>query len=293
MSSEYVTVSIPQFGCEQYIERAVTSILTQTHKNLTVVVVNDGDKDFRWKELSHIDDSRLIRFDLSSNQGRYFADQVVLEATTDKYLLIQDADDFSEPERVEKLLDQIKKDSSNGAVSITRMYATSDYPVPVSYKDWFPERNEPPGEKFINRLGHYGLFEIRSLKDIGGYFGGFRISYDRLVMNLMLMTGKISFVKEPLYNYCRRHGSLTLDSTTDMHSNARQEALSKLQEIYDKIFPVYLDYSVNKIKKNDFLIIIRQAVRKYLTNESQDELANETARLKEKLQNSNKGFDQS
>lgn len=284
MSAERVTVSIPQFGCEEYIQRAVSSILTQTYNNLLVVVVNDGDDNFHWESLSQISDPRLVRFNLSSNQGRYFADQVVLEATTDKYLLIQDADDWSEPERVEKLLDQIKKDSSNGAVSIIRMHATSDYPIPISYKDWYPERNEPPGEKFINRLGHYGLFEIKSLKDIGGYFGGFRISNDRLIMNLLLMTGRISFVEGPLYNYCRRHGSLTLDSSTDMYSSARQEAIAKLQGIYDNILPSYLDYSAHKIEKGDFLTAIRQCVREYLTKESQDELDHETAKLKQMLQ---------
>lgn len=284
MDLERITVSIPQFGCEQYLPRAVSSILTQTYDNLLVIVVNDGDDNFQWESLSQINDPRLVCFDLSSNQGRYFADQVVLEATPDKYLLIQDADDWSEPERVEKLLGQIKKESSNGAVSTVRMHATPDYPIPISYKDWYPERNNPPGERFINHLGHYGLFEIKSLKDIGGYFGGFRISYDRLIMNLLLMTSTISFVKEPLYNYCRRHNSLTLDPKTDMHSEVRLEAIAKLEEVYNRIFPTYLDYSANKIEKSQLLTTIKQYIGEYITRESQIELAKETARLRQKLQ---------
>src|SRR5712692_1784143 len=96
----HVTVSIPYFQCKQYICKAVESILGQSHTNLTLVVVNDGDDDPPWDQLTYIDDPRLVRFDMRSNHGRYFADTVVLNATTDNYLVIQDADDWSEPDRI-------------------------------------------------------------------------------------------------------------------------------------------------------------------------------------------------
>lgn len=285
MVTERITVSIPQYGCGQFIHRAVVSLLSQTYSNLLVVVVNDADRNFNWEQLSDIDDRRLVRFDLVANHGRYFADQVVLKATPDKYLLIQDADDWSEPRRVEKLFAQINKDYSNGALSTVRMYATSDYPIPVSYINWLPERNNTPGEKLINRLGHYGLFKINSLEDIGGYYGGFRIVYDRLIMNLLLMTGKISFVDEPLYNYCRRHGSLTLGSDTDMGSNTRQVVVGELQLEYDHIYYSYLNYTSNRIKREEFLDAIKQCVNEHISKESRTELDREAKRLQQKLRN--------
>lgn len=286
MSKNRVTVSIPQYRCGEYISRAVSSILAQTHKDLLVIVTNDGDKDFHWEELSQIKDSRLVRFDLTSNQGRYFVDQVVLNFTPDKYLLIQDADDWSEKYRVQKLLEQIEKDSSNCAVSTIRMHATVDYSPPVSYINWSTERNTPLDRRLINRLGHYGLFKTESLNEIGGYFGGFRIAYDRLIMNLLLMTGKISFVEEPLYNYCRRSGSLTLDPNTDKFSVARREINTKLENIYNKTFTLYLDYLSNKIKREELLIFIRRLVDENIPDETKRKLNTETTRLKKILQNS-------
>ena len=286
MNKKRVTVSIPQYKCSEHINRAVSSILAQTHKDLLVIVTNDGDKDFHWDELSQIKDPRLVRFDLTSNQGRYFVDQVVLNSTPDKYLLIQDADDWSEKYRVEKLLEQIEEDSSNCAVSTVRMHATVDYPPPVSYVNWSTERSTPLDRRLINRLGHYGLFKTESLKEIGGYFGGFRIAYDRLIMNLLLMTGKVSFVEEPLYNYCRRSGSLTLDPNTDKFSDARREVNTKLEKIYDKTFTLYLDYLSNKIKREELLVFIRQLIDENISSKTKSELEAETTRLKKILQNS-------
>src|SRR5690606_4514374 len=95
-----VVVSIPCFGCHRYIARSVESILQQTYTDIQVVVVNDGDPRPPWEALSHIDDPRLVRFSLPENYGPYFAHAVVLAATSSPYFLVQDADDWSDPERI-------------------------------------------------------------------------------------------------------------------------------------------------------------------------------------------------
>src|SRR5262245_6669645 len=101
-----VTVVITHYQCRAYIRQAVESILNQTHANLTLVVVNDGDPDPPWPELAHIGDRRLVRFDLSRNYGLYFAIQVVLAATDAPFFAVQDADDWSDPPRIARLLAQ-------------------------------------------------------------------------------------------------------------------------------------------------------------------------------------------
>ena len=94
--------SIPHYGPGDYLRFAVESILGQTHRDLTCVVVFDGDRT-GWNTIDDIDDARLVRHVLGENRGRYFADQVVLDATQSDYFLVQDSDDWSEPGRVERL----------------------------------------------------------------------------------------------------------------------------------------------------------------------------------------------
>ncbi|MBZ5626936.1 MAG: glycosyltransferase [Acidobacteriia bacterium] len=45
-----VVACIPHFKCKAHIRRAVESLLRQTHRNLTIVVANDGDADPPWIE---------------------------------------------------------------------------------------------------------------------------------------------------------------------------------------------------------------------------------------------------
>src|SRR4051794_19059853 len=100
-----VIVCVPYFNCQNYIRKAVESLLAQTYKDLIIVVINDGDFETSpWPTLSDINDSRLVRFDIEENRGPYFATQIVLNATTAPYLIIQDADDWSELNRVEVLM---------------------------------------------------------------------------------------------------------------------------------------------------------------------------------------------
>ena len=75
-SGYQITVSMPYYACPATLGRAVESVLGQTHRDLTLVVVNDGDRRSPWPLLADIDDDRLVRFDLAENRGRYFADAI-------------------------------------------------------------------------------------------------------------------------------------------------------------------------------------------------------------------------
>src|SRR5690349_9267744 len=112
-----VMACIPFFRCREHIRRAVESLLTQTHRNLVVVVINDGDSEVPWDQLAHIRDPRLVCYDLSKNRGPYFATAVALNATSAPYLLIQDADDWSSPTRIGRLLTALEHDRSDFAFS--------------------------------------------------------------------------------------------------------------------------------------------------------------------------------
>src|SRR5207245_3871142 len=110
-NTKQVVACIPYFRCEEYVKQAVCSLLAQTHKDIVVVVINDGDLETPpWPELSDITDPRLVRFDLAVNYGPYFALEICLRATKSPYFLIQDADDWSDLYRVEKLLYTLNND---------------------------------------------------------------------------------------------------------------------------------------------------------------------------------------
>ena len=45
MNKELISVIVPVFNVEKYLERCVESIVNQTYKNLEIILVNDGSTD--------------------------------------------------------------------------------------------------------------------------------------------------------------------------------------------------------------------------------------------------------
>ena len=275
-----VTVSIPYFQCQPYIRRAVESILGQSHANLIVVVVNDGDAEPPWAELAHITDPRLVRFDLARNRGRYFADAVVLNATSAPYFVIQDADDWSDPDRIAVLLDKLREDQADGVVSSIYRYHMNDGKVIAKRKESYSAINRPLTKRLEHRACHVGLFRSEFLKKIGGYYGGFRIGYDTQILSFLLMAGRISYVDRPLYNRLVRPGSLTNSKATGMKSPARHHVHQQLQEIYSEVYEHYTWYLGGEIGKEAICKLIRQIRSKYLPRDTCAELMEASQRLR-------------
>ena len=289
-----ITASIPYYGCRAYLRRAVESLLTQTHRNLTVVVVNDGDSQPPWDNLRDIDDPRLIRFSLRRNHGPYFASAVVLNATRTSYFLLQDADDWSSPDRAAHLLARLHRDGSDFAVSAQSVWNRNGRRLGLVWS----QRTTAAGDsqclristlitpQYRNRAPHHGLFRVAAVRRVGGYYGGFRISYDTLITNLIMMTGRVSHVPKALYHRTIRPESLTQARATGHGSPARLHANLQLDKIYKACFRSYTEYQAGKIDSSRLCDSIRVSVARMVSRADARELATEAARLQEVLSRS-------
>ncbi|MFM8358976.1 MAG: glycosyltransferase [Verrucomicrobiota bacterium] len=228
-----ITVSIPYFRARPYIRRAVESILNQTHAALRLVVINDADPEGPWAELADIDDPRLIRFDLPRNRGRYFADAVVLAATPDAWLATQDADDWSEPDRLERLLHCATRSAADCAVSsIIHEPAPGGIRRTGSVDSVLQALGRPMDASFRHRLWHHALFRTATLRSLGGYYGGFRVGYDTLLMNLLLLGARVAGEERVLYHRQLRPDSLVHDQATGLRSLIRMAASRSMARIH-------------------------------------------------------------
>ena len=279
--SSPVTVSLPYYDCRRYLLRAVDSILGQTHTNLTLVVVNDGDRRAPWDLLAHIDDPRLVRYDLGVNRGRYFVDAVILAATPDPYLLIQDADDWSEPERVATLLQSWQLSEScqlSGAVSASRLWREGSR---ANRLLTYPGLRKPLSSRFEFRSDHHGLFSTEALRAVGGNYGGYRIGYDTLLINLLCMTGEVAYVERPLYNRQVRANSLTTSQATGMRSAKRRQVRAELAEMYAAALKVYRGQTPGEDGSSSLPAAIRSVTTARVTERERAEIEAHAARLRE------------
>jgi glycosyltransferase involved in cell wall biosynthesis len=260
-STAWVTACIPTFKCTQYLRQAVMSLLRQTHPFIRVIVINDGDPDTPWPVLADIDDPRLVRFDLGENRGPYFALAIALEATPDPLFLVQDADDWSVPHRAACLLRLLQHDDTDYAFSTLGQFhdGHGGRAIPDQSLYWRPPEMRP-GHEFKLRIPHHGLYRTEAIKQLGGYFGGFRFGYDELLTNLILLVGSVSWTPERLYWRRLRSHSLTRAPTTGMRSLTRRQMRLEMGEIYLRCYQDYQNFLARRISGPDLLQLLRSRI---------------------------------
>ncbi len=100
-----ISIIVPAYNLENYIEKTIDSILAQTHNNLEVIIVNDGSKDNTWSVIEKLlsKDKRVIGID-KENGGVTSARLEGIKAAKGKYIAFVDGDDLVDPDMFERLL---------------------------------------------------------------------------------------------------------------------------------------------------------------------------------------------
>ncbi|MEM7410552.1 MAG: glycosyltransferase family A protein [Myxococcota bacterium] len=98
-----VSVVIAAYNAGDYLRPAVESVLQQSHRELEILLIDDGSTDGSVEKLSHIDDSRF-RILHQENSGKPAAVNRALDLVEGEFYAIQDADDLSHPRRIERQL---------------------------------------------------------------------------------------------------------------------------------------------------------------------------------------------
>lgn len=112
MSTPAISVIIPVYNTDIYLNEAVGSILNQTFKDIELIIVNDGSTDNSLKILQEFErsDSRVILID-QPNSGSSIARERALGISKGEFLFFMDSDDILEPQALESCYKRAVKDS--------------------------------------------------------------------------------------------------------------------------------------------------------------------------------------
>lgn len=110
MEKPLVSIIIPVYNVERYIHRCVNSIISQTYKNLEIILVDDESPD-NCPQIcdSYAEKDKRIVVLHKANGGTSSARNLGLEHMTGEYVTFVDSDDFLQPTMVEKLYILCKK----------------------------------------------------------------------------------------------------------------------------------------------------------------------------------------
>lgn len=103
-NSPLVSVIIPVYNAERFVESAVRSIMNQTYTNLEILVTDDCSTDGSFEILQRLaaEDSRITLYRNESNLKIVRTLNSLVAAASGKYIARMDADDISLPKRIEK-----------------------------------------------------------------------------------------------------------------------------------------------------------------------------------------------
>lgn len=107
---EKISVIVPVYNTEYYIERCLRSLLNQTYSNIEIVAVDDGSEDKSLQKLQELakEDSRIAVLH-QENRGVSSARNLALQYAGGDYIGFVDSDDYVEPHMYENMLQQMKK----------------------------------------------------------------------------------------------------------------------------------------------------------------------------------------
>ena len=126
-----VSLIIPCYNSESYIERCLDSILVQNYKQIELILVNDGSVD----DTEHKIDQMRTRIESNTerfiyikqkNQGVGAACSAVFRQATGDYLMLLDSDDMLLPDSIKKCVEYLDTNQSYDLVRTNGYYVTED-----------------------------------------------------------------------------------------------------------------------------------------------------------------------
>lgn len=110
-----ISVIVPIYNAEKYLNKCVDSLINQTKKELEFILVNDGSTDKTEEIIKSYKDSR-IKYFKNKNQGIGKTRNFGIEKATGKYIMFLDSDDYLKNNACEILYKSVEKTDADLAI---------------------------------------------------------------------------------------------------------------------------------------------------------------------------------
>ena len=122
--SKKISIIVPIYNVEQYLDKCVESLVNQTYKNLEIILVDDGtkDKSGEMADLWSIKDDR-IKVIHKKNGGLSDARNAGIKIATGEYITFMDSDDYINYRMYEILMNNLEKYNADISVcAVKKVY---------------------------------------------------------------------------------------------------------------------------------------------------------------------------
>lgn len=250
--NEKISVIVPIYNVEKYLDKCIESITNQTYKNLEIILVNDGSTDNcgnicdRYAEI----DSR-IKVIHKENGGLSDARNTGLEISTGDIISFVDSDDYIDSEMYQIMVDKlIELNADIIECNINYVFEKEIIEKNILIQKELYENKEAMKELILERTFHQTvwnkLYKRECINKI--YFEVGKTNEDEFwTYQVFGNANKIAIINNPLYFYVQRQGSI-------MNSEYSIKRLDGIEARYERLNYINQRYnSLLKIEKERFL----------------------------------------
>ena len=206
-----VSVIVPVYNVERYIEKCLLSIKNQTLSDFECLIINDGTKDASIAVAKIVvgSDSRFKFFD-KENGGLSDARNFGIEKANGEYLCFIDSDDYIAPDLLE-LTYNMGKENDSDIVCFDMYYVNEDGSLEYSWGSNYKGISNYKDNKeiiFSNNSANNKIYKASFMKD-KRFFKGMWYEDLAVIPTWIAAANNMAHVYKPLYYYVQRQGSIT------------------------------------------------------------------------------------
>lgn len=216
-----ISIIVPVYNLESYIDRCIDSIISQRFKNIEIIIINDASTDkSKEKIINYLKKYENITFiDNSTNKGVSQSRNNAISIAKGQYILFVDGDDWIERDMCFELYAEAKE--SNADIIMCDLF--------IDYNDKKAKIYKMKLDKNVIMSSEEGLKEVLTeINNVKGYScnklykksfltenkikypQGITL-YEDSVFNILAFSKatKIKYIDKPLYHYFQRYNSAT------------------------------------------------------------------------------------
>jgi len=262
--NELISVIIPVYNVEKYIEQCIKSVSNQTYKNIEIILINDGSKDTSGEicnEYAKKDDR--IKVIHTENFGVSNARNIGIDEAKGDYLTFIDADDYVDEKYVEQLYAQCKNTKSDISITGTIDFKDEDNKIKNKASCCTKTLNKKDAIKeMLNEKYYVGVVWGKMYKK--ELWNGIRFNLNTKIAEdlevLYLIFKKCTLVSvdtaNHLYYYRIRSGSV-VKQKYNKHFENEINIVDKIRQDIEKEFPEIHDYAIKRYITSNFACIMR------------------------------------
>ena len=234
--SPTVSVMIPYYNCKEYIVETIQSVLSQSHQNFEIIIVDDGsDPEHADYLKGFLADKPAIRYAVQNNQGVAAARNHAARLAGGKYFLFLDSDDLILPDYIEKCVTVLENNPDCKLV-----YPLAEY-FDAQEGLWnLPDYDGLESLLKGNRIPIISMHRAEDFVSLGGFDENLTTHEDwDLWIRLLSNGGTVIRIPEVLFRYRKRRDGSSLINRLEQNPDLNRE---DWQKVYEKNRALFMQH---------------------------------------------------